>query len=284
MVRPHSQSARRRYYRQLEADALATALAAVQAVNAAQAPVGPPPPQNPAPVQAAVAGPSHSNPNVIQNVVPGPSHQQNPLSNVQIQASPILNSTEAALHRKRPNPSQNLNKNTLMKRNKSGNFYQYVYVTCESTKVPELLRDLSTPATPTPTPSSKPTPAIPSTPRDLTTGGNPIKKIPALMDLKLSKPAGFSFASNQVKMRVDKAIAAQAELVKKIAKTHHTKAPFQAKAQVTSTPSSPTTLVTSLKLVMWGSSHFLERRWMTAVIPQGIQFAEVLNNTRQGEG
>ncbi len=45
MVRPHSQSARRRYYRQLEADALAQALSAAQVANAAQAPMGLHPPQ-----------------------------------------------------------------------------------------------------------------------------------------------------------------------------------------------------------------------------------------------
>ena len=296
MVRPHSQSARRRYYRQLQADALAAAQAAV---NAAQAP-----PQNPVPPQANpaqnvvanvvpgnpnLAGPSQPtpliNPNVVQNVVPGTSSHS--LSNIQFQASPILSSPEAALHRKRPNPSQSLNKNTLMKRNKSGNFYQYVYVTCESTKVPELLRDLSTLATPTPTPSSKPAPAIPSTTQDQTTGGNPVKKIPALMDLKLSKPfPGVSFASSIVSARVAKANAAQAMLDKAASLpnkvTPPNKVPFQAKARVTIP--NPTPLVTPLKLVIWGSSHFLDSRWMTAVIPQGIQFSEVLNNTKRGEG
>ena len=83
------------------------------------------------------------------------------------------------------------------------------------------------------------------------------------MDLKLSKPAGYSFASNIVSARVAKANAAQAALVKagtlpdKVAPP--TKVPFQAKAKVTIANPEPV-LIAPFRLVLWGSSHFLDSR------------------------
>jgi uncharacterized protein YwbE len=270
MVRPHSQSARRRYYRQLEADEHAAALAAVAAQNQA----GHLPQAGP-PTVAQVASPAQA----------GPS----PLSHVRHLASQIIGPSETTLHKTRDNLSKTQNnQNTLMKKNKSGNFIQYVYISCEPEKIPGILRNLSAPVPPTqPTPVLSPAPVTPSTSGGQTTGGNPVKTIPKLMDLKLSKPAGYSFASNIVSARVAKANAAQAALVKagtlpdKVAPS--TKVPFQAKAKVTIANPEPV-LIAPLRLVLWGSSHFLDSRGLPAVIPRGIQFASVLNKTKQGEG
>ena len=287
MVRPHSQSARRRYYRQLEADALAAAQAAA---NAAQAPAGPPPPQAgqplPPPPVVNVADPAQVAP------VAGPS----PLSTVRHYASQITGPKEAALHKTRKNFSNTTTyPNKLLQKNKGDKYIQYVYISCEPEKIPGILRNLSVPLPPTPVPTSIPSPTTPSTSsggqtmggNQVNEGKNPVKKtIPALMDLQLSKPAPFSFASKHVSERVAKANAAQAALVKagtlptKV--TPPTKTPFQAKAKFTTTTPIPTTLVTPLKLVLWGSSHLTDRRGIPAVLKRGIQFSSVLNKSEGG--
>jgi len=53
---------------------------------------------------------------------------------------------------------------------------------------------------------------------------------------------------------------------------------------ITYVPPTEVRLVSLLKLVLWGSSHLAEYHGLPAVTHRGIQFAEVLNNSKGGEG
>jgi hypothetical protein len=122
MVRPLNQAARRRYYRQLQAQALASeqALAAAKSGKA-----------NPG------LNPEH--------------HCGSERSDSSTTCQPECQSFRG---RAPPDPNQISEKTGKKQKRKNTGFVQYVYINCEHAKNPEILKNL--PAPPVPTPPSTP--------------------------------------------------------------------------------------------------------------------------------
>jgi hypothetical protein len=102
------------------------------------------------------------------------------------------------------------------------------------------------------------------------------------MSLRLTKPVGYSFASNYVKGKIAKDDAARASTSKGPSQDKARATPFQAKAKVVCATPNPSTLVSPLKLVLWGSSYLTEYHGLPTAIKQDIQFAAVLNKSEGG--
>jgi hypothetical protein len=202
------------------------------------------------------------------NVVHPPANQINPSANAHLYAG----QSEAALHQHQPPRSAS----RKQKKNKKARVINNYYLSCAHDSVSVLPHP--------PQPVSNPAPS--STPS--ASSGGSTRKIPALMSLQLTKPVGYSFASNYVQGRIAKADSAKEALAKagtsKGPSQDKARAtPCQAKAKVVSTTPNHSTLVSPLKLVLWGSSHLTEYHGLPAAIKQDIQFAAVLNKSRGGE-
>ena len=115
-----------------------------------------------------------------------------------------------------------------------------------------------------------------------TSSGGQTKKIPALMSLQLTKPVGYSFASNYVQGKIARDDAVRASTSKGPSKDKARATPFKAKAKVVCATPKPDTLVSPLKLVLWGSSHLTDYHGLPAASQQDIQFAAVLNKSKGG--
>jgi hypothetical protein len=122
-----------------------------------------------------------TNPNVVHVVYPS--------ANANLNAS----QSEAALHQHQPPRSAS----RKQKKNKKASVINNYYLSWAHDSVsvlPHPCRPVSNPA-----PSSTPS----------TSSGGSTRKIPALMSLQLTKPVGYSFASNYVQGRIAKAGTSQ---------------------------------------------------------------------------
>ena len=204
-----------------------------------------------------------------------PANPPNP--NVAQHANLNASQSEMALHQ--PQPPRSATRKQKQKQKQKNAKVINNYYCCSHNSVPAH----SHPHRPT----SNPTPAPSCTPS--TSAGGPTKKIPALMSLQLTKPVGYSFASNYIKEKIAKDNAAKTALVRSgtplgPSQDKARATPFQAKAKVVCATPGPSKLVSPLKLVLWGSSHLTKKHGLPPVITRGIQFADFLNNSKGGKG
>ena len=123
------------------------------------------------------------------NVHP-PANQINPSANANLNAS----QSETALHQHQPPRSAN----RKQKKNKKASIINNYYYSCSHDSVSVNPHPKHPVSNPTLAPSTTPS----------TSSGGPTKKIPALISFKLTKPVGYSCASNYVQGRIAKADAA----------------------------------------------------------------------------
>ena len=172
------------------------------------------------------------------NVHP-PANQINPSANAHLNAS----QSEAALHQHQPPRSANRKQK---QKNKKASVINNYYYSCSHDSV--SVHSHPHPHSTSHRPVSNFTPAPSCTPS--TSSGGQKKKIPALMSLRLTKPVGYSFASNYIKGKIARDDAAKAGTSQGPSQDKVRATPFQAKAKVVCATPNPSTLVSPLKLVL----------------------------------